>query len=536
MRERAAHLEEFDPLREIQGLGKDHGKTGGGIVEGMLRGTGAEQGGIPVATVGERQVVGALQADFSLTVQGLDLLMGLALGRRGLALFQHAHIEFVGELGLGDRSAHTHGIEVLVLHGGTQLAAQGPVAETLVGGQEGVRIGLPVLHLGGAVETVQGAAGELRVGGRIVPGLVGDVAVVHADTAGGGEPVGDVPGKGAAQDVTLAGLGGQVAVVDPVRVLHGDAGVADRPVLGVELAGVVPALVEPDVGPFIAPREEVGAHDRVVVQTLVEHVAMVLHDVLGAHVEGHLVLEELGGVAELRVVAVVGGVRDDTPVVYGRTGEVSLVLVVAGGQGDGLGAGQTILEIIVAGIVTIVVGLRERQAVTADDGAFGGVQVAGAVAVLEERQGGDAGYLRGGGEGNLGFLCRSLPGVHDDGTVRGGGTVEGGRGRAGQYGDGFDIFRVDVGDRVGLARGTELGGGVQDSGGHGDTVDDVDGVVVAADGLDTTHDGLRGTAHAGGRGVEDEAGDLTGERVDDIGLLCFREFFAFDLTETVEPH
>ena len=499
----------------------------------MLGGQRAEQGGIPVAAVGQRQVIGALPADFGLSVDGLHLLVRIALGRAHLALVQHAQEELVGQLGVGDRAAETHRIEVHVLDGGAELAAEGPLAEALVRGQEGIGIGLPVLHLGSAVGAVQGTARQLGVGAREVLALVGDGAVVHADAAGGGEPVRDVPGEAAAEDIALAGLGGEVAVVDPVRVLHGDAGVADGPVLGVELTGGIPALIEPDVVPLSAAREQVSAHDRVVVQTLVAHVAVVLEDIFGADVQRHLVIVELGGVAELGVIAVVGRVRDDAPVVHGGSGQISLVLVVAGGQADGLGAGQAILEVVVPGIVTIVVLGDERKSVAADDGALGGIVVAGAVAVLEQRKGGDAGEFRVGGEGDLGLLGRTLLRVDDDGAVRGGGAVEGGRGRAGQYGDGLDVLRVDVGDRVGLARGTEFRGGVQDRGGHRHTVDHVDGVIVLADGLDAAHDGLRGAAHAGGRGVEHEARDLAAQGVDEVGILAREELVGIDLLHVI---
>ncbi len=286
-----------------------------------------------------------------------------------------------------------------------------------------------------------------------------------------------------------------------------------------ELAGVVPALEHADIGPFTAAGEQVGAHDGVVVQTLVAHVAVVLHDVLGRYVQRHLVTEELGGVAELDVVAVVCATRDDGLVVDGRCGKVCLVLVVTRREREGLGPGEAILEVVAAGIVAVVVALLERKAPAADDGTLAGVEVTGSVTVLELGKTGYAGELRVGREGDGGLLGRSFLGGYHNGAVGSAGAVEGGSGCTRQDGDGLDVLGVEVGDGVGLAGGAELGTCILHGGGHGNTVNHVDGVVALRDGLGTAHDSLGCTTDTGGRTVEDQAGHLTVEGIDEVGIL-----------------
>lgn len=97
----------------------------------------------------------------------------------------------------------------------------------------------------------------------------------------------------------------------------------------------------------------------------------------------------------------------------------------------------------------------------------------------------------------------------------------------------LDVVGVDRRDAVTEVVTACLSGTAEVSIVQRHAVDDIERLVVARHLGVATEQHACGTAGTTSRVLHHEAGDLTGERVDDIGLLCFREFFAFDLTETV---
>ena len=142
--------------------------------------------------------------------------------------------------------------------------------------------------------------------------------VVETDATRDIQPVEDVVRQRRVEHVTILTVLAQVAVVRPVGVLHGDGAVTHRPVLFRNLVYGIVALIHFDIRPVIAAREEVGSRQRVVVGSLIDHVAVFLQYVTGSYVQSHLVVQKRGGVAESEVVAVIAVVGHDTVGIDGR--------------------------------------------------------------------------------------------------------------------------------------------------------------------------------------------------------------------------
>ena len=111
-----------------------------------------------------------------------------------------------------------------------------PVIPSLVDVQKHVGVNLLVLRLLLPIETVGGIFSKLGVGGGIELLGVFVLRVVDLHASGKGHPVRDVVVETRAEVVAVLLVLAKVAVVDPVRVLHRHSGVADRPVLSVDLA------------------------------------------------------------------------------------------------------------------------------------------------------------------------------------------------------------------------------------------------------------------------------------------------------------
>ena len=77
-----------------------------------------------------------------------------------------------------------------------------------------------------------------------------------------------------------------------------------------QTTGGIVALVHFYIGPVVAARKEVGADQRVVVKTLIGHVAVILYDITGSYIQFHLVIQEMSRIAKCEIISVVPIVRN----------------------------------------------------------------------------------------------------------------------------------------------------------------------------------------------------------------------------------
>ena len=264
------------------------------------------------------------------------------------------------------------------------------------------------------------------------------------------------------------------------------------------------------------------------VDTLHQRVARVLLHVGGAQIERQLVLHELGRVAQREVVAVIDVVGDDAARVDRSGREIGLVALRTGGDAQRVGHVEARLEEVLR-----VVAARRGQLLAP---AHRGSVERRAVGVLE------AGHDEGRREGRVvgevdanAALAALLRGDEDDavGTLR---TVErGGRG-ARQHRHRLDVLGVEVGDTLVVAavgRLVDTLGLGRAEARKGNTVDHVEGVVVAVDRLHAAHHHTRRTARTRRAGVDLQTGDLTRKRVDEVGVLHRIDDVARDLLHVV---
>src|SRR3712207_945767 len=133
--------------------------------------------------------------------------------------------------------------------------------------------------------------------------------VIQTHSGRGGEPRQHVVTEARTQHVAVFLVLTNVAVVNPIGVLHGNTGVAHGPILRVDLTRGVVTLIHQDVFPVVATGEQISAQQGVVVLTLINHVAVVLPYVAGIYVEGHLIVKHGRGVTHVEVVTIVFIIR-----------------------------------------------------------------------------------------------------------------------------------------------------------------------------------------------------------------------------------
>ncbi len=484
----------------------------------------------PVVTPGKCQVVGVEVTDVGRCIERLGLLMpaGLHVGHMGCGEVLHGKevgqtnghtVELVVHT-VGDGAVYSKCVITHVGDRTTEVCLYAPVGtEGFVETYKEVTENLLVRRLGDTIVTTVRTAGELVVGRSVVLLGVVVIGVVNADTPCKGK-VGKhlVAQVGSEHEAVLVVLV-EVAVVDPVGVLHGHTVVAHRPVLRVELTLCVVTLIALDVVPVVATGEQERTHHRVAIGTLVDHVAVGLLDVGSVHVKGHLVVEERGCVAHVEVVTVVTVVGNNTFGVNGCNRSISLVLVGTGREGHGLGRKETGLQVIVGIVIAVVVERGQRR--TPGHVAGGDICTAGTCAVTALDAVGDQCAVPGERAvvGHLGLAGLALLGGDDDGTVGSFRTIEGGSGSTGKHRHRFDVLGVEVGDRLGRALRTELGRTAGVGSAHRHAVNNIKGVRRLHNRLGTTHHNLRDTTHTRRRGVDVHTGNLTGKAVDEVGIL-----------------
>ena len=282
----------------------------------------------PVVTCCESEVICSLvsylgRSEYRLSLLAPSLLESCCLRRVTEVLY----VEYVCKTRLlvSDETVcdRTSVLECVVRHirdRGTDVRLERPVVtESLVDVQEGVGVELAVSHRSDAVETVCRKLGELSECRSIE--LLCELChrLVHTYTSCNAQPVENVVRERCVEHKAVLLVLAEVAVVDPVWILHCHTGVTDRPILCRESSCDIISLVHLHCIPVSATREDVGTDQRVVVCTLVDHIAVLLEDVACSDIEVHLVLEERCGVAESEVVSVVCVVRNDSLRIECRT-------------------------------------------------------------------------------------------------------------------------------------------------------------------------------------------------------------------------
>ena len=295
---------------------------------------------------------------------------------------------------------------------------------------------------------------------------------------------------------------------NPVGVLHGMLEIIG-PELGLDATTGVVAFVYFHFGPVFAGRKQVNRNNGVAVFTLGNHVLLVHATVGDVHVQGQDVLEDVRGVAETEVVAAQVVVVDNAAGVGDGGRQISLAAFRSGGDSQGVHFVESGLE----KVARVILGRRGQFL----SPAVVGTRAGGAIGVLEFRHDVCAGEHGAVAVVNVQTVFASLLGGNDDDTVGGIGTIQGGGGRSGKHGNAFDVLLVQGTQYVTRLSGTgenafRLGPAQRL---HGNTVNDVQGVVVVGDGFGAAHHDTRGTAHAGRGLVNGNARHLAVQAVDE---------------------
>ena len=378
---------------------------------------------------------------------------------------------------------------------------------------------------------------EVAVIGRVVPeGLSEDargrgvelhltlrIGIVQTDTTREVDLLVQLILQRAEEHIAVVGLGVEVAVSDPVGVLHVHTHATGGPLLDVVSQLCIIALEVLLLIEVLTTWIEVSTYDGVEVSPVGDHVVGIVTDIASRDIQGELVVEELARVAYRGIVAVVLVVGDDPLSVDRRGREVSLVLVRPYREVEGvIERHPTVVE------VTYLVVRGSSELVPPRGVLPSGITIG----ILELRQDEGASCLDSAGEVHTELARSTLLGIDEDNPVSSRSTIERSSRGAGEDADRLDVVGVDAGDPFsrGTARAearavTATVGAIAD----GHPVDHIEDVVIPRDGLVTTHDDTGSTTYAGGATLDVHPSDLTIEAVHEVGVLDRRQGVILDL-------
>ena len=313
---RTAHLDVGEVLRHVgDELRKHHRGADGRVEERSLDRLRTGQLRRPVVAPRKGEVVGSLVPDFGRGEERLVLFAPAGLLACHTGVVELEDVEQIGDTRLHDGTAVLEGILPDIRNHGAHVGLQRPIrSEGLVDIEQHVAVGLLIFGLGDAVKSVVRPLDERRIGRGIK--LLGEVVhrIVDSDTARNRKPVENPVGDVGIEHIAPAVVLAQVAVVDPVGILHRQIARTDPlvPVLHPDAAFGVVSFEHPHTVPVVSAGKQVSRNQRIGIRALIDHVAVVLHDVGGSDVQSHAVFEQRGGVAGREVVTLVAVVGHNT--------------------------------------------------------------------------------------------------------------------------------------------------------------------------------------------------------------------------------
>ena len=406
-----------------------------------------------------------------------------------------------------------------------ELHGEGVVPEALVDRQQ--RIGIEVAVARRVVEVVSVFRSEEQVRRSRDLARVVHHHVVRAHAAREAQPVEQVPFQRRMERIAVRGILEDLAVDHPVGILDAVDEFQAPELLAVTQIRVV-ALVDLIFPDIVPAREEVDADERVVVDTLNQRVAAVLLHVGGTQVERQFVLDQFGRVAHREVVTVVDVVRDDAPRIDRCSREIGLVALRTARDADGIGLVESRLEEVLR-----IVGRGSGEFLTPAHRRRVDIRAVGILELRhhERRREGRAVRVVHPHAPLLAAFGRDQD--HAVGALR---SVQRGSRSTRQHRHRLDILGVDAGYTLVIAavgRLVDALGLLRTQARQRNTVDHVEGVVVAVERFDATHHHAGRTAGSRGAGIDLQTGDLARERIHEVGILDRVDDRAGDLLHVV---
>ena len=346
--DRTADLQIADRIRHVECRRRNPRKAHRRVEERRLGRIGQLRS--PVVTPRHREVKHLFPTYFDRGEDGLGLVVPAGFFRTFFRVIEVEDVKYVRKAVFLDRAAVRQFVGLDIVDRGADIRVQRPIlAESLVDVHHQVGVGLRVVSAGLGIMAVLAAVGDGRIRRGIEFLRVERIRIVEAHAPGDIQPREDVVAGRKRQHITLLVRVAQVAVVDPVGILHAQVTAfhVRTPELLHEFRPFVVTLEATVKVKILAPREQVGRNQRVRINALVGHVLVFLIDVAGARIELEPVFQKVRSVAEREIVTVVLVVGDDSVRVDRSCRKIGLVLVRTARNRNGVGIDMPRLEIIV---------------------------------------------------------------------------------------------------------------------------------------------------------------------------------------------
>ena len=214
---------------------------------------------------------------------------------------------------------------------GTDIGNDGKVLNTFIDIHKNVRISLRVLPVVYGVMSLRAAIRQCGAGACIEFAFIFAVSIVYTHSSGYIQPVKNLITQACRCHITLLIVKPEIAVSNPVRILHTKIAFALRPELDTDLSRLIPAFEVLYQRKVVSPREEISGNQRIGILSLIGHIPVVLKNITGTHIQFHLIIQETGRIAESKIITVIPVVRNHPRRINGCRREEGLILVRTGG-------------------------------------------------------------------------------------------------------------------------------------------------------------------------------------------------------------
>ena len=304
----------------------------------------------PVVTAREGQVEHLFPTHFHRGEYRLRLFLPAVFFGALLRIVEVENIEHVRQSVFLNRAAVRQLVDFDVVDRSADVGLQRPiVSEGLVDVHHNVSISLRIVFALFGIVTVLTAVGNRRIRRSIKFLRIERVRIVDAHTASNVQPRKNVIGGRERQHVTLLIGVAQVAVGNPIRILHAQVTALKvvRPKLFHKFRGGIVTL-ENTIGVEVRPAgKKISRNQRVGIDTLIGHVLILLVNIAGRSIQTQLVFQEIGRITKCEIVTVVFIIGNDTVRIDRGCRKVSLVLVRTARYRHGVGVDVSCLEKII---------------------------------------------------------------------------------------------------------------------------------------------------------------------------------------------
>ena len=141
--------------------------------------------------------------------------------------------------------------------------------------------------------------------------------MIHTHSACHIKPIKNIIRKRGIKHKTILIVLSKVAIIYPIRILHRHPRITNRPVLSGKPSGHIISFVHPYSIPVSSSRKKICPHQRVIVCTLIGHIAIFLINIAAPEIKMQLIIHKRSGITKSHIITTILVVRYNPIRIYG---------------------------------------------------------------------------------------------------------------------------------------------------------------------------------------------------------------------------